>query len=140
MQKKPAQDRKLSSIVGIVLVVLAAGFAIGWFYLRHEDRQATQINYLRLPEVAISRDGHSIRASFAFRTSAADADWVARNRPALEQVMKQVLLAVDPVQVRAPDGLREFQGQLRDATNGALQSSRIQEVLVTDFLVSEGDW
>lgn len=126
-------------IVGIVLVVLAVGFAAAWLYLQRTERLSKEIAYLTLPRVAISRDGHSMAATMAVRTSAADAAWAADNAPALEQVMKKALMEADPVTVRLRDGLPRLQERLRDITNDSLQTSRIQEVLVTDFLVSEGD-
>lgn len=142
MPKKPARDKHLLSIVGIVAVtvVLAACFAAAWIYLQREDRLSREISYLRIPSVSISRDGHSIAASFAFRTSAADGEWAARNKAALEQLMKKALLEADPVASRAPNALLGLQEQLRDTSNAALQTTRIQEVLITDFLVSEGDY
>ena len=138
-QKKTKPDSKLSAIVGTVFGVLVIGFALGWFYLQHLEKQATEVSYLKLPSVAISRDGHSIAATFAFRTSAGDAEWATRNQQALEQVMRKVLLELDPEKVLAPNGLLTFQQGLRDAINTTMQTSRIQEVVVTDFLVSEAD-
>lgn len=139
MSKKPVREKNLVTIVGIVLAVLAVGFGIAWLYMQYEEKQSRKITYLGLPPVAISRDGHSISATFAIRTSAADASWASKNKVALEQVMKQALLAVDPVEARAPGGLKALQDKVREAGNTTLQSERIQEVLVTDFLVSEGD-
>lgn len=139
MMKRPARDRLILSVIGATLVILAAGFGLAWLYMQHAERQSREVAYLHLKSIAISRDGHSISASFGIRTSAADADWAEKNRAALEQTMKRMLVAVDPVQVRAPNGLKTFQDSLRDASNAALQTSRIQEVLITDFLVSEGD-
>ena len=138
MPKRPAHDNLLY-VIGIVTVVLAVGFTLAWFYLQYADRQSREINYMKLPDVAISRDGHSISASFAVRTSAADAQWASQNKLALEQVMKQALLAVDPLRVRAPNGLQALQNTVRDASNLTLHTDKVQEVLVTDFLVSEGD-
>jgi hypothetical protein len=139
MPKRPARDNLLLYVIGIVTVVLAVGFGLAWLYLQYADKQSREINYLNLPQVAISRDGHSISASFAVRTSAADAKWASQNKSALEQVMKQSLLAVDPVHVRAPNGLQALQNTVRDASNLTLHTDKVQEVLVTDFLVSEGD-
>lgn len=129
----------MTAIVVIVFVLLAVGFAIAWYYLKNADKQAAQINYLRLPYVAISHNGHSIAASFAFRVDGADAEWASRHKQALEEIMKQELLQLEPAQVLAPNGIRDFQSHLSDTANGALKTTRIQEVLVTDFLVSEGD-
>lgn len=129
--------------VGIVLLVLAVGFALSWRYLQQRERLAVETSYLTLPPVAISRDGHSMSATVAIRTSAADAEWVAANRPALEQVTQRVLMELDPQQVlgeQARKGLQTLQVSLREAGNAALQTTRLQEMLLTDFLVSEGDY
>jgi flagellar basal body-associated protein FliL len=58
---------------------------------------------------------------------------------ALETVMKRGLMAVDPQRVRAPNGIRLLQDTLREASNAELHTDKVQEVLITDFLVSEGD-
>jgi flagellar basal body-associated protein FliL len=139
MANKAAREKNLLSVIAIVVAVLAVGFTAAWLYMQYQEKQSREITYLRLPSIAISRDGHSISATFAIRTSAADATWASKNKFALEQVMKQALLAVDPVAARAPGGLKALQDQVRETSNATLQSERIQEVLVTDFLVSEGD-
>lgn len=138
MPKQSARDIRLRYVIGIVAVLLAIGFSLAWLYMQHAEKKNKEIVYLTVP-VAISRDGHSISASFAIRVSAADADWAAQNKPELELVMKRSLMAVDPVRVREPGGLSLLQDTVREASNAALQTSRVQEVLVTDFLVSEGD-
>lgn len=138
MSKQSARDIRLRYVIGIAAIVLAIGFSLAWLYTQQAEKKSREIVFLTVP-VAISRDGHSISASFAIRTSAADADWVAQNKAELELVMKRSLMAVDPVRVRQPGGLPLLQDTVREASNAALQTSRVQEVLVTDFLVSEGD-
>lgn len=139
MAKKAAREKNLRNVVAIVVAVLAVGFGGAWLYMQHKEKQDREITYLKLPPVAISRDGHSMRASFAIRTSAADAAWASKNKVMLEQVMQKALLEADPVAARAPGGLLALQEKVREVGNATLQSQRIQEVLVTDFLVSEGD-
>lgn len=129
--------------VGIVLLVLAVAFVLTWRYLQHRERLAVETRYLTLPPVAISRDGHSMSATVAIRTSAADAEWAASNKQALEQVTQRVLMEFDPQRVSGAhvrNGLQALQVTLRDAGNAALQTTRVQEMLLTDFLVSEGDY
>lgn len=139
MAKKAAHDKHLLPLVAIVVAILTVGFGGAWYIIQNKEKQNREIAYLNMPSVAISRDGHSIRATFAVRTSEADADWASKNKVALEHVMKQALLDVDPVAARAPGGLHALQEKVREAGNTILQSHRIQEVLITDFLVSEGD-
>ncbi|HEY0844501.1 MAG TPA: flagellar basal body-associated FliL family protein [Noviherbaspirillum sp.] len=139
MTKRHARDHLILKAIGVTLVVLAVGFGLAWFYLQHAERLSREITYLALPSIAISRDGHSISAGIAIRTSAADADWAKKNKSILEQTMKSALLEVDPVKVREPGGLKKLQETLRESSNARLQTTRVQEVVVTDFLVSEGD-
>ncbi len=139
MSKRSARDNLLLYAVGIALAVLAAGFAGAWLYLRHAERTRVEIHYLNLPDLAISRDGHSVKATIAIRTSGVDADWAADHKHALEAAMKDVLMTADPQRVRAHDGIRALQDKLKAASKAALRSDKVQEVLITDFLVSEGD-
>ena len=140
MAKKAAREKNLRALVAIVVAVLGTGFGAAWLYMQHKEKQSREIAYMRLSPVAISRDGHSMSATFAVRTSLADAAWAAKNRSTLEQVMKSALLEADPVAARAPGGLQAMQEKVRETANARLQSDRIQQVLVTDFLVSEGDY
>lgn len=142
MSQSSARDYGLAYTVVAALVLLAASFALVWAYLHHKDRLQREIRYLTLPPVAISRDGHSMTATIAVRTSAADADWAARNKAALQQAAQRVLMEFDPQQVRGAQvaqGLQTLQNTLRDAGNRVLQTTSVQEVLLTDFLLSEGD-
>ncbi|HJV51350.1 MULTISPECIES: hypothetical protein [Oxalobacteraceae] len=139
MPSKRVPDKMLAFVIGIVLLVLVTGFAGVWFYFKQKERLSSEIVYLNVQDVAISRSGHSIRASFAVRTSGADAEWASANKQALEQLMKQALMEVDPQRALAPDGLPTLQASVRAASNASLRTDKVQEVLITDFLVSEGD-
>lgn len=139
-QKQSAHDHVLLYTIAAALVVLAIGFVLASFYRQQAERKSVEITYIGFPGVAVSRDGHSIRASFAVRVSVADAEWASTQKQPLEHVMKQALMEADPVRVRAPEGLKALQEGVRSASNAALKSNRVQEVLVTDLLVSEGDY
>lgn len=138
-QQQPVRDFSLPTVIAGALALLAAGFALAWFYLQHRERMQWETHYLTLPPVAISRDGHSMAATIAVRTTAADAGWIADNKRALQQVAHRVLMEADPQRMQAPDGLRALQTSLREATNAALQTDSVQEMLLTDFLLSDHD-
>lgn len=138
-QQAPVRDFSLPYVIAGTLLLLAAGFALAWFYLQHRAQLQWETRYLTLPPVAISRDGHSMAATIAVRTSAADAGWIADNKRMLQQIAHRVLMDADPQRMQAPDGLRALQASLREATNAALQTNGVQEMLLTDFLLSEGD-
>ncbi len=137
--KRSAHDKHLATVVGIVLAILAAGFAGVWFYLKHMEQLSAEVSYLRMPPIAISRSGHSISATVAIKVSGADAKWASENKRALDQIMQRVLLETDPQRALAPNGLLTLQDTMRAASNVALHTDKVQEILITDFLVSEGD-
>lgn len=139
MPHAPAKDRQILLTIGIALLILLLSFGGVWLYLQYAKKLRTQTNYLNLPSVAISRDGHSIRAGIAIRTSGEDASWASKNQQAFEQVMKRALMAADPKKLRSEAGIVAMQENLRDAGNDALGHGKVREVLLTDLLISEGD-
>jgi flagellar basal body-associated protein FliL len=138
-QQQPVRDFSLVYTLVGTLMLLIVGFALTWFYLQHREQKQWETHYLTLPPVAISRDGHSMAATIAVRTSAADAGWVAGNKHKLQQIAQGVLMEADPQRMQAPGGLLALQASMRDAINAMLQSTSVQEILLTDFLLSEGD-
>ncbi|WP_057288894.1 flagellar basal body-associated FliL family protein [Noviherbaspirillum sp. Root189] len=139
MPHAPAKDRQLVLTIGIALLILLLSFGGVWLYLQYAKKLRTQTNYLSLPSIAISRDGHSIRAGIAIRTSGEDANWASRNQQAFEHVMKRALMEADPKKLRSEAGIVAMQESLRDAGNDALGHGKVREVLLTDLLISEGD-
>lgn len=139
MSGPSSRDHWIAYAVIGALVTLAAGFAATWLYLQYKERLNLEERYLTLPRVAISRDGHSMAATVALKTSAEDAGWVADNKQVLQQMAQRVLMEADPQRVLAPGGLLTLQQTLREAGNLALQTTSVREVLLTDFLLSEGD-
>lgn len=133
-------ERPLPGIVLGACAMLLIGFASVWFYLQYAERQRLASSYTMLERVAIGRDGHSIRASIAIQTSDADLRWALRNREGIEVAFQQALLALDPQRIRAPGALHAFQQELDETLNRTLKTDKIQQVLLTDFLLSEGDY
>lgn len=132
-----------NSILGYVVaafVLMVVAFAIAWFFQQHRDQAglAQLQNAYTQPVPIITQTGkHSVAAKFTISTSQADIDWVQENRKALEQVFQATLADADMKQVLAPGGLLGLQERFREAGNAALQTDKLREVLLTDFLVGE---
>ncbi|RJF97173.1 hypothetical protein D3871_00460 [Noviherbaspirillum saxi] len=139
MPKPTAKDRPIGVIIGLALLLLGIGFGSVWFYLQYVQKKQAQTNYLTLPSIAISRDGHSIRAGMAIRTTGDDAGWASKHQQALEQIMKRTLMEADPKKLRTEGGIVALQQSLREAGNTTLHTTKVREVLLTDLLLSEGD-
>lgn len=137
MAKPPKRDKSILYTVAAAFLLLVAGFAFVWFYQRHAADLRSRTVYSKPLRVVAAARNYSVAASFAVRVSGADADWVADNRRALEQVMQQALTTGDARAALTPGGLRALQESLRRAGNAALHTDKIQQVLITDFLVSD---
>jgi hypothetical protein len=140
MQKPPQRDRSQRNTIVIALLALAVGFVAVWMYLQHAKKMDAEIRYLTLTRVAISHEGHSMAATVAIRTSGSDADWARRQQSALESAVKVALMEADPIHSRGPQGIPELQEKIRATSNKLLGTDKVQEAIITDFLVSEGDY
>lgn len=134
--------RDNSTLVTIVigLLLTAVSFAGTWFFQqhRHQAALAELTSTYASPVPVITQTGeHSVAAKFVIRTSLADIAWVEANRKALEQVFQSALAQTDMKRVLAPGGLLTLQERLREEGNAALQTDKLQEVLLTDFLVGD---
>lgn len=139
MPTTPARDRSIVYTIAFAFVVLGIGFAYGWMHRQQAARlreQAASV-YSNPVRVVAGTRYYSVAASFVVTTSGADAEWVKRNRSGLETAAKQVLATQDMRAVLAPHGLLALQSTLRDACNAALRTHKVQQVLVTDFLVGD---
>jgi flagellar basal body-associated protein FliL len=62
---------------------------------------------------------------------------VTANHKALEQAFQATLADTDVQRMLAPGGLLGLLRWLREAGNEALQTGRVREVLLTDFVIGE---
>ena len=138
MPKASARDHSIVYTVAIAAIVLAAGFAAAWAYQRHQQILNTQTVNSKPTRVVAGTADYSVAMSFAIKTSGDKAEWVGAHRQALEQVAKRVLISQDARRALRPGGLQALQQTLRDAGNAALHTDKLQQVIVTDFLVSSG--
>lgn len=136
----PMREQSVRNAILLALLVLALGFGATWLYFERAKRLDAEVHYLTLPRVAISRDGHSMAATVAVRTSGNAAGWAAQQQRALQEAVKLALMQADPVAVRGPGGIARLQENISDTAARMLKTDKVQEVLVTDFVVSEGDY
>jgi len=136
MAKASTRDRSTVYTVAIALVILLAGFAFAWFYKARDTQLHNQTVYSKPTRVVAGSSNYSVAVSFAIRTSGADTRLITDNRRVLEQIAQQVLVARDMRQARTPQGMQALQEALRGAFNAALHTDKVQQVLITDFLLS----
>lgn len=139
MPKQAVRDRSVRTLVLVSIVALVVGFGAVWLYFERAQRLAAEVRFVTLPRVAISRDGHSMAATVAIRTDGNAADWAAGHQRGLKEAVKVALMEADPVAVRKPGGIADLQRDIADTCRRVLKTDKVQEAVITDFLVSEGD-
>jgi flagellar basal body-associated protein FliL len=145
MAKKSSQDlREFGSAyaAGSVLAILLVCFFLAWIYFssrHHPLKDEKEIAYARFGPMAVTSQSYSVRASFALQTSADDAGWAEKHRKELSLALEQVLSNQNPQHVLAQNGLQSLQLSLAATVNKALNTSKLQEILLTDFVLVRND-
>lgn len=134
-KKAPAPDYTVTYIVVALLLILAAGLVLTWLYLKRPAAPSLEVAYAGFGPLVIRGKEYAIVANLSVSTSVTDAGWAAQNKPKLDVILQEALAGADLQHLRAPDGLRRLQGALKDASNAALNTTKVREVLLTDFVV-----
>ena len=132
---KPKKERSIVVTASLVVAALVVAFAMTWIYLQYASKVRVDVAYAPFKPIVVRAQDYSIAASFVLQTSTADAAWVAKNQKQLEAVLQEALNEADANGIRAPNGLQALQISLRDISNEALQTTKIQQVLLTDFII-----
>ncbi|MBC7499465.1 MAG: flagellar basal body-associated FliL family protein [Herminiimonas sp.] len=132
---KPKKERSIVVTASLVVAALVVAFAMTWIYLQYASKVRVDVAYAPFKPVVVRAQDYSIAASFVLQTSTADAAWVAKNQKQLEAVLQEALNEADANGIRAPNGLQALQVSLRNISNEALQTTKIQQVLLTDFII-----
>lgn len=123
----------------VAMLSLVASLAAAWFYLQSQPRIEPRAAFVDTGPMVVSIDGYNIATRMAVQTSKADGDWANSNRSALIQVLNHALATSNPKTLLTPQGLQNLQTVLADAGNAAMQTAKIQNVLLTEFLIQVAD-
>lgn len=135
MAKPVTRDKFVTNTTIAMVLVLVIAFALfGWYWQQARSNDGA-FGYAIVGPLTISAPDYSVAARVAIQTRKSDAAWALANRAALQKIIESQLAAVDPVRVRAPGGLLQLQRNLKDAANRDLKTDKIEQILLTDFLL-----
>jgi flagellar basal body-associated protein FliL len=137
MPAKIDRDNLIAYTLLATTFVLIAGFAIASAHQKRLVKAQMEPVFLKPFPVVTATRKHSIAATFTVRTRQSDEQWAKSNKAAMEEILKGVLISADLDGGLAPDSLRKLQESLRDTLNTTLQTTKVQEVLITDFLLGD---
>ena len=132
-------ERSIWRTVFIAATVLLVGFAAAWVYLQRLDKLKKQTAYSKPIEVAAAVRNQTMRLTFAVRVTGADSEWINRNGTAIEAVMKEAMTTAQPQALTKPDVMRQFEERVRAAANAKLDTDKVKEVVITDYLYTTLD-
>ncbi len=132
---KPRQTDTIVIILGSVLAVVLIAIVAGWIHMSYIARPVAAFSFASFGPVVVRNSEFSIRATIAVQTRNKDAGWVAKHKKELDFALQLALGNADAQRVRTPESVTYVQEMLRDAANKALNTTNIQEVLLTDFIV-----
>ncbi len=122
-------------ILGGALAIVLLGILSAWLYLTYNARPVSPSTYSNFGPVVVRSSDFAIKATIAVQTRNEDADWLSSHKKEVDFALQTALLNVDPQRLREPEGVTYVQATLRDAANTALNTRKIEEVLLTDFIV-----
>jgi flagellar basal body-associated protein FliL len=99
--------------------------------LRHRD----PIAYAKFKSIVIANQTFSIKTNISVQVASEDKHWLDANQAALESVLRNTLAETDPKVATGPNGLITLQETLKNASNSAFHTNRIENVYFTDFIL-----
>lgn len=137
--KSNASDNATLYLAAAIVVVLLVSLAAAWFYVQSQPRLEVRAAFVDTGPMIVSVDGYNIATRMSVQTSKADGDWASRNRSALIQAMQNALTTSNPQTMQTPQGLQALQSSLTEAGNNAMKTGKIQNVLLTEFLIQPAE-
>ncbi|MDY7573167.1 flagellar basal body-associated FliL family protein [Actimicrobium sp. CCI2.3] len=138
MATPKSRDKVTLIAIGLIIFFLVASFAAVWFYRHEQARIVLRQNYTVVGPMVVSTDEYSVGTTMALETSAENAGWASKNQPAIRAVIETTLRSLDAQQVHLPGGLAALQVALTAAVNREMKTDKVEQILLTDFLLQTG--
>jgi len=139
---KPAKkqtDHFMAYTVGLALTIVLIGFVAAWFYFRHGSVSESPVAYATIGPLVIQSPQYSIRATVAVQAAQGQAAWLENNKQSLQFALQAALADVNQQRVRQPDGLAYLSKTLKQRVDDALHTDKVQDILLTDFIIQSND-
>ncbi|MFT5588482.1 MAG: flagellar basal body-associated protein FliL [Bradyrhizobium sp.] len=138
MAKPKSRDKFTLIATGLIIFLLVASFAAVWFYGNERGKTSLRQNYTVVGPLIVRTDEYSVGTRMALETSAENAEWASKNQPAIRAVIETTLRSLDARQVHLPGGLAALQVALTAAVNKGMKTDKVEQILLTDFLLQTG--
>ncbi|MFZ6746543.1 flagellar basal body-associated FliL family protein [Undibacterium sp. JH2W] len=144
--KTPALERKAVKKKDIgndrfgvyAAVIVLVGFSILlaiFFYIRSVNSNAAGLSYFVLPQQVANLNGQVVRMQVTIQVRTADSDWLFENKKLLTNLFQIEFAKIDPDDLHSEEGFDTVRAQLKSGLNQALQTDKIESVLINELLM-----
>lgn len=129
------RDRFVTIAIGVIVTVLVCALGAGWVWWRQANPSIAAPAFTVIGPIVSSTEKYSVSARIALQTGGDNAEWVKKNNTVLRGILEAALQSLEPRQVHATDGLLAVQTQLLSAIEQQLNTDKIEQLLLTDFIL-----
>ncbi|MFZ6875654.1 flagellar basal body-associated FliL family protein [Undibacterium sp. Di27W] len=133
-KKNAGNDRFGVYAAVIVLVVFSILLAI-FFYIRSVNSNAAGLSYFVLPQQVANLNGQVVRMQVTIQVRTEDSDWLFENKKLLANLFQIEFAKIDPDDLHSEEGFDTVRAQLKSGLNQALQTDKIESVLINELLM-----
>lgn len=118
----------------IVMLGFACLLAI-FFYIRSATSNAAGLSYFVLPQQVANLNGQVVRMQVTIQVRTEDKEWLFENKKILTNVFQIEFAKIDPDDLHSEEGFDTVRAQLKSGLNSALQTDKIESVLINELLM-----
>lgn len=138
MAKPTERDKFVTVTASVIVIALLILLTALWFFVYRENPVEASVNFAIIGPIVSGADGYSVSTRVAVQTSKENAEWAEKNRAAVQRVIESTLIDLDPAQVHAVGGLLQLQQRLQETIKRELHTDKVEQILLTDFLLQTG--
>jgi hypothetical protein len=115
------------------IIVLVAGMML-WIGQKQPVKAEPPVAFFKVGPVLVQQERYLLSATIAIQTGYRDALWAQMNVDNFTAVLQHELNDVNPRTAQIRNGVDSLQGSLRETINGALKTTQVEHVWLTDFM------
>lgn len=134
--RKADASKDRFGIYAAVIVVLGFAMLLGiFFYIRSVTSNTAGLSYFVLPQQVANLNGQVVRMQVTVQVRTEDKEWLFENKKILTNIFQIEFAKIDPDDLHSEEGFDTVRAQLRSGLNTALQTDKIESVLINELLM-----
>lgn len=134
--KNPGVTKDRFGIYAAIIVMLGFACLLAiFFYIRSATSNAAGLSYFVLPQQVANLNGQVVRMQVTIQVRTEDKEWLFENKKVLTNIFQIEFAKIDPDDLHSEEGFDTVRAQLKSGLNSALQTDKIESVLINELLM-----